>query len=395
MSSLVFVHGTGVRKDGYAKIFAQIAGELRAERPLLRLHECLWGDDFGAKLHAQGASIPGYDAARAVVPLEQDESSTLWSMLYDDPLFELRLLGLASRPGSELSPGEERPGADLDAAVHAFQPSAELEALLRKAGLTAHWDEAFRWVIQSREYGDAIAAIAASAVEHRMAIARAVTADAIVRAEADDVPAPDGMLRDAIVLQMAIVLGGVERGLGGWVRDHLQGVVMSGVTRYVQRHRTAVSDAAFPAAGDILLYQRCGDAIRARIERAVQSAPEPVTLLAHSLGGIACVDLLAVTPLPTVSRLITVGSQAPFLYEIDALSKVRFGDPLPPHFPDWLNIYDPRDLLSFVVEPIAPLKNRARDTRDVKVDNDQPFPRSHSAYWTNPAVWRAILAVLP
>jgi len=29
--------------------------------------------------------------------------------------------------------------------------------------------------------------------------------------------------------------------------------------------------------------------------------------------------------------------------------------------------------------------------RDERVDNGQPFPDSHSAYWTNTQVWTAIL----
>ena len=45
-------------------------------------------------------------------------------------------------------------------------------------------------------------------------------------------------------------------------------------------------------AGDILLYQSRGHDIRAFIEEKLQHAEPPVTIVAHSLGGIACVDLL-------------------------------------------------------------------------------------------------------
>ena len=68
----------------------------------------------------------------------------------------------------------------------------------------------------------------------------------------------------------------------------------------------------------------------------------------HSLGGVACVDLLVEAALPQVELLVTVGSQAPFFYEIDALQSLRFGVPLPEHFPRWLNVYDLRDFLSYV-----------------------------------------------
>jgi pimeloyl-ACP methyl ester carboxylesterase len=159
---------------------------------------------------------------------------------------------------------------------------------------------------------------------------------------------------------------------------------------YAQRHRGAISDAAYPFAGDILLYQGRGDQIRGVIREAIHRAVPPVVLLAHSLGGIASVDLLALEPLP-VDLLITVGSQAPFLYEINALHSLAYGDPLPPHYPPrWLNIYDLRDLLSYRGEGLFPGR-----VTDVKVDNRQPFPDSHSAYWTNAQVWDTIVARLP
>ena len=94
--------------------------------------------------------------------------------------------------------------------------------------------------------------------------------------------------------------------------------------------------------------------------------------------------------LPEVALLVTVGSQAPFLYEINALHSLRYGQPLPPHFPPWLNIYDLRDLLSYIGAGVFP--NR---TQDVLVDNRQPFPHSHSAYWTNDATWNALVPRLP
>ena len=111
----------------------------------------------------------------------------------------------------------------------------------------------------------------------------------------------------------------------------------------------------------------------------------PVTLLAHSLGGIACVDALIEEPIPGVERLVTVGSQAPFFYEIDALAALPYGKPLPDQFPAWLNIYDRRDFLSYIAAGVFP--GRVTDQR---VDNGQPFPQAHSAYWRNDAVWRHI-----
>jgi surfactin synthase thioesterase subunit len=74
-------------------------------------------------------------------------------------------------------------------------------------------------------------------------------------------------------------------------------------------------------------------------------------LLGHSLGGVACVDLL-IDPeekeRKQVKMLATVGSQAPYFYEINALSLLEYDEKteLPKYFPWWLNIYDRADFLS-------------------------------------------------
>jgi hypothetical protein len=87
---------------------------------------------------------------------------------------------------------------------------------------------------------------------------------------------------------------------------------------------------------------------------------------------------------------VTAGSQAPFLYETGALPSLRYPQPLPPTFPTWLNIYDPRDLLAFAAQPLFP-----EHATDVPLSSGQPFPHSHSAYWTNPALYEAVARHLP
>jgi pimeloyl-ACP methyl ester carboxylesterase len=160
------------------------------------------------------------------------------------------------------------------------------------------------------------------------------------------------------------------------------------LTQEGANRRKAISDAAYPVAGDILLYQARGEAIRNRIQERILAAGGPVHVLAHSLGGVACVELLAMQTLP-VQQLITMGSQAPFFYEINALRCLTFGDPLPDSLPSWLNIYDLKDFLSYVGGDLFPGR-----VVDYLVDNRQAFPASHSAYWWNPKVWDAILPTL-
>jgi hypothetical protein len=104
------------------------------------------------------------------------------------------------------------------------------------------------------------------------------------------------------------------------------------------------------------------------------------------------VELLAAESIPQVELLVTVGSQAPFFYEMDALANLRFGQPLPDHFPRWLNIYDPCDFLSFVTSKVFPDRERLED---IEVNNRQPFPWSHTTYFSNSQTWNAILDRIP
>lgn len=149
-----------------------------------------------------------------------------------------------------------------------------------------------------------------------------------------------------------------------------------------------------PETGDILRYQARGALLRARIAEAVALARAaddgPVVLLAHSLGGIASFDLLAMEPAHGVDLLVTVGSQAPFLYEIDALTGLRRGEELPGTFPRWINVYDRRDLLGFVGGKLFPGR-----VDDVRVHLRQPFPRAHTAYFAHRGLYERLNAELP
>ena len=118
MTTLVFVHGTGVRKESYDQTFEQIQKQLEQRQPALSTQRCLWGEEFGAQLRQDGASIPGYEATggrstRGVT----DESSlsdaeyelVLWSMLYQDPLYELRTMAGAPAARQDAPPGTKSP----------------------------------------------------------------------------------------------------------------------------------------------------------------------------------------------------------------------------------------------------------------------------------------------
>jgi hypothetical protein len=150
-----------------------------------------------------------------------------------------------------------------------------------------------------------------------------------------------------------------------------------------------VSVGSLPFLGDILYYQKRGEEIRAMVEQAIAEADAPVVVLGHSLGGIVLVDLLTQDSPPHIDAIVTVGSQSPLFYAIDALDRMRRHDdgPQPRPFSPWLNIYDRADILSFVAARVFPGDRRIRDE---EIASGVPFPSSHSAYFHQPQVFELI-----
>lgn len=379
--TLLFVHGTGVRAVGYAATLRLIEAQVAKQLPTVRVEGCCWGDTEGARLNADGRSIPGYDASGGHAPTEEDEILAMWSVLYTDPWYELRLL--RSLPKTLAPLNAVPPAVELREQVQQFAPSDSLATALTVVNLRERFDDALGALRAAPELGQAAATAPRDPLEHRRAIGRALIAHAIVSAEDAGEPPVDGAIRDALVEQVTDELRGYGLGIGEFLLRPVKGVAVRTITRKLTGDRGAISDAAGPFAGDVLRFlargRGCRDYVRQRLADQLR---DPVVLLAHSLGGIICVDLLVRERIPKVAALITVGSQAPFLYEIGALPSLMYPDPLPDYFPTWLNVYDRRDVLSYVGAGVLGPR-----VTDVEVDNRQPFPQSHSAYWTNPAVW--------
>ncbi len=173
--------------------------------------------------------------------------------------------------------------------------------------------------------------------------------------------------------------------------------VMKIVTNYFEDRREALFDVIGPQMlADVIGYHAHRDSIqatlRAELTRAAAAAKgRPVLPVALSLGGIALVDLLGEWPEAPVDAFVTVGSQAPLLYTFDAIPSLPYDEADPPHLPvPWLNIYDTRDFLSFLAEPLFRRSDGLASVVDLRVKSGRDFPKSHSAYWELPAVWDAI-----
>ena len=320
MTPIIFVHGTGIREREYNETFEIIEQKIHAQRPDIKVVPCLWGV-LGAKFNDNRASVPLEDATLALSQGEEDADIVLWGQLYRDPLYELRLLSL--KPIEAGNPFGEEPGDVLQSRVASLTLTSQLQAKLQEAGIAEVFEPAREDVIHSEPYHQALLTVSESDLsEYYAPIARAVVAQAMFISELQEkFPSilTDAQLRDKVVELLTLALTEAELGLGGWLLKPLVGLALPMGTNYVRGNRLELTDKISPMPGDILLYQTRGEKIRAFIQEQIAQAEPPVVLIAHSLGGIACVDLLVQQQLSQVELLVTVGSQAPFIQHIRSL----------------------------------------------------------------------------
>lgn len=399
MTTLVFVHGTGVRQPAYGTAFDRFADRIAKIRPGHAVAQCYWGGPHGSRLNAAGVSIPSGKSHRGLGDpflggaTDEDAQVALWGLLERDPVFELRLLSAGDVAPAALPPNAVLPGKELAATARRLPTSATVASQAAVAGLDGVFLDAVEAVLSSAVTINVLRQELAWGGMLRVALARAFVADALLRADDGVVGAfpLDGAHRDALVAAIVAGLGGSDRGIGSSVgRFGLSVALRLGATKPLERRRSAITEAAAPASGDVLMYLARGEPIRAFIAEAAAAAEAPVVLVAHSLGGIASVELLATRSLPAVALLVTVGSQAPFLYELNALPTLAFGAELPPTVPQWVNVFDRRDLLAYTGADVFPGR-----VEDREVDNRTPFPRSHSAYFANDRFYAVLDEVLP
>jgi len=401
MPIIIYIHGTGVREPGFGQTFKVIEKAIRRNLPGWDAIGCYWADEGGVQLRRCGESIPNYEDTRAVGEYRdaEDDERDGWALLYSDPLWELGVLAITAEETviedcGRLMLGVEPPDEKLRQKIAGLRPSQDLHVLIDQNALSDVWEQAFADITSSEIFTEATKKVASHESEIVLATARAVVAQAIALATDLGIPAMTAAGRNELMNRLVAELGADTRSLfcDAWellksyaVRYASVSLTARGVTYIARRKRGAISDAISPFAGDILLYQTRGDRIRDRIRREINETSGSVILLAHSLGGIACVDLLIEKRPSNVIGLITVGSQSPLLYEMDCLTMLRHNEPLPDHFPNWLNVYDPQDFLSYVGEKV--FKGRVSD---FMVNSGQPFPKSHSAYWFDKELWNRI-----
>ncbi|MFB0631449.1 hypothetical protein [Streptomyces sp. AB3(2024)] len=447
----LFVHGTGVRRERHDALFALVREGLTARFPGTAVESCFWGERFGASLGAGGRSVPGLRTGRDGAEDADAAEVAEWGLLLADPLCELRVLAeagwdtaraaggsggpeddddpfampgiraagarvlerldrldrlerldlshRADAPGrSAGSPGDPGAGAPADPDGTAAPGAAgadELTSLLHGTGLAPGFRAALETVARSEEAARAgeRATAEPEARELATALARAVTAAALAAAAAGADADCTAAERDRLVELLTARLGGDARVPGARAAAVLGRLAMRVTTQpLLNARRGALTVGATPALGDILRYQARGAGLRSFLHERITAVPGPTVLIGHSLGGIALVDLLALEaatggPVPGAELLVTVGSQAPYLHELGALTALAPGSALPYGFPRWLNVYDRQDVLSYLAAPVFPGDPRVTDH---EVSSRQPFPASHSAYWKQRSLYERI-----
>jgi hypothetical protein len=373
--TVLLVHGTGVRLKAFQRTYRAVSDRAAREGIAHAFAECEWGVAFG--IDPPRLSIPGtVDADEA---REQAAAAEEWAHLDDDPLFELRLLTIVDRGGpSKEVFGRASPALELWTTVERYQPTKELEALLRRLDAWELWPDTWSAVVSGSTIAKrAILASHDDLADAAMALARALYAEMSRRMEREGVPAPGAEYRTRFVERLRVDWGFQVFALTGRLKALVAG--------FVRQRRRRWTERVWPAVGDVMLYLAHGEGIVEFIRQKVTGLKPPVYLLAHSLGGIACVDLLARPGAPDVAGLITVGSQAPLLYELGALRSLQRPQRLPPGFPRWLNLFDMNDLLSYVGRPLF-----GDRVTDVEIHSGDLPMAAHSAYWHCDETWTAI-----
>jgi len=452
-------YGIGGRKQDYIKTLKEIEEKIEIYNKKddlgFNFVSCLWGDECGAKLQEEGVSIPDYEDTGGTEALNSTQRDIFkWIMLKDNPLWEIKESAYRGNeedkePSSTIlkhinnflerinffietsgfSENMEKYEEQINELAKELNISLneyieETNSLIAKLNDECGIDTlllqyACELVIDSPVYERWLETVRKPLENEYSEFVRAILAQSIFYLNQANVPAPilrDTEKRDEILDYIVKILGRTRSRAGesDWLKKCIDFAFTSIRTLPIiigvqiaekplidikRKRRGAITDSTYPMAGDILVYQYAegGKRIREEIKKQIDKyKDQEVILLAHSLGGVACVDLLIENleegrKLP-VKALITVGSQAPFFYEINALQSFPYekGKRLPSGFPKWLNIYDLNDFLSYIGKNLFP-----GQITDEPVVNQLPvigthLVESHTGYWKNQKTWDII-----
>jgi hypothetical protein len=254
-----------------------------------------------------------------------------WALLYDDPLIELRFLVGEVAEGTTVVPGHmprrQRTSAAFDKLL-AAEGVLAFTATLRSARLEGIWRAMIQSLPSARAWSMLLQQLDENRNESLDALARALVAQLIAIAGEEGAPIPTAELRDALVAYVASLLGSTTEGRSAWASRRLRNYVVSAAAQYATRRTRGELRIGHAISADLLLYQTRGERIRAMITDWLREMQHPVIVLGHGLGGVIATDVLAATPHPQVSTLITVGSQVALRTRLSGQSQGRRRPPV-------------------------------------------------------------------
>ncbi len=201
----------------------------------------------------------------------------------------------------------------------------------------------------------------------------------------------------------------------GQLRADLKGRVRGYVNDKFQDMRGALTSAMLPFMADVIAYQSQGQraVVHGRVREVINkelgaefgTSAKPLTVIAHSLGGVIGFDMATAERDPLhIDRFITLGSQPAFFHLLDPRSgnvPVFEGEPvtLGPNLGRWTNIWDEYDVLAFGVSEVFRLHDGSMPTdRPVRCYRDAvrgaAMLQSHLGYFTRRASLEAIREAL-
>ena len=95
MTTVILVHGTGVRERSYQESLSRVVAGIAVHRDNVSVKPCFWGAQLGASLDVRGLSVPG---GREWQPPERDSEEwqiARWALLDVG-------VRLAPRPGERI-----------------------------------------------------------------------------------------------------------------------------------------------------------------------------------------------------------------------------------------------------------------------------------------------------
>ncbi len=149
--------------------------------PGVRVEPCLWGDTYGARLNANGLSIPTYDTARTIEEYQDDDNYTaLWELLYSDPLCELRAINVDKNEKVPFHPVEISPGEKFEYEIRNHKYSSTFIRKLQDVELDNVFEDALKSVINSEPFKTAVNFNPDALIDDYSIITRAITAKASI-----------------------------------------------------------------------------------------------------------------------------------------------------------------------------------------------------------------------